>query len=118
MRTLGDPERPLLFRDMPFSRHPLRFMLFIVCLVAVWFGSGLAERLQMMLVRNHCDGLAILLVPFFGLFAICRGGKWHWNVVEQFAGPDLEWGKTFNVLIWVGWFTGLICGILRICGLC
>jgi hypothetical protein len=115
MRTLGDPERPLLFRDMPFTRHPVRFLLFIVCGVAVWFGSGLAERWQMMLVRNHCDGFVILVSPLLTLPAILRGGKWHWNFVEQVAGPEIPWGKTFNVLFWVGWFTALIVGILRIC---
>jgi hypothetical protein len=114
MRTLGDPERPWLLNNMPFANRLLLFLL-IVAWVAVWFGSGLAERLQLVLVRNHCDGFVILFSPLLMLFAICRGGKWHWNVVEQVAGPDIEWGKTLNVLFWVGWFTGLIVGILRIC---
>jgi hypothetical protein len=114
MRTLGDPERPWLFNNMPFANRLFLF-LFIVAWVAVWFGSGLAERLQMMLVRNHCDGFVILLVPLMVLPAILRGGKWHWNVVEQVAGSEIPWRKTWNVLVWFGWFTGLIVGILRIC---
>jgi hypothetical protein len=116
MRTLGDPERPWLFNNMPFANRLLLFLL-IVAWVAVCFGSGLAERLQMMLVRNHCDGFMILVGPLMVLPAILRGGKWHWNVVEQVGGPEIPWGKTWNVLVWFGWFTGLIVGILRICGL-
>jgi hypothetical protein len=37
--------------------------------------------------------------------------------VQQVAGEDVPWGKTWNVILWIGWFTGLIVGILKLCGL-
>jgi hypothetical protein len=64
----------------------------------------------------HYDGFVILTIPIMMLSGICRGGKWHWDVVLQVAGDDVPWGKTWNVIVWVGWFTGLIVGTLRVCG--
>jgi hypothetical protein len=55
------------------------------------------------------NGLLILLVPLMGLFAICRGGKWHWKVIED--------SKALNAIVWIGWITGLVVGMLTICGL-
>jgi hypothetical protein len=65
----------------------------------------------------HSDGFVILTIPLVMLSAICRGGKWHWDVVQQVAGDDLPWGRTWNAIVWIGFFTGLIVGILRVCGL-
>jgi hypothetical protein len=67
-------------------------------------------------VIMHLDGFVILGIPLMGLAAICRGGKWHWNVVQQVAGEDIPWGKTLNALCWLGWFGALIVGTLRVCG--
>jgi hypothetical protein len=64
----------------------------------------------------HSDGFIILLIPLMSLSAILRGGRWHWDLVQQVAGEDVPWGKTWNVILWIGWFTGLIVGILRLCG--
>jgi hypothetical protein len=57
----------------------------------------------------HYDGFTILMIPLFGLFAISRGGKWHWKVVEG--------GKGLSAFFWFGWFTALIVGLLRVSGL-
>jgi hypothetical protein len=54
------------------------------------------------------DGFMMLVVPIMGLFAICRGGKWHWKVIEG--------SKALNAFLWFGWLTGLVVGILTICG--
>ena len=64
----------------------------------------------------HPDGFVILLIPLVTLSAICRGGKWHWNVIEQMTGQVSPWTRAVNALFWFGWFTGLIFGTLRICG--
>jgi hypothetical protein len=64
----------------------------------------------------HSDGFIILLIPFMSFSAICRGGKWHWNVVQQIGGDDIPWGKTWNAIFWFGWFGSLIVGTLRVCG--
>jgi hypothetical protein len=38
----------------------------------------------------HSDGFIILLIPLMSFSAICRGGKWHWNVMQQIAGDDIR----------------------------
>ena len=55
----------------------------------------------------HPDGFVILLVPAANLWTICRGGKWHWKVVND---------TLFNGLFWLGWFTALFVGLVRISG--
>jgi hypothetical protein len=47
----------------------------------------------------------VLLIPIFGLTAICRTGKWNWKIVES---------SLFNALLWLGWFTALIVAVIGI----
>jgi hypothetical protein len=55
----------------------------------------------------HWNGFAILFIPFLGLCAICRGGKWHWRVLDDTLS---------NAIFWFGWSAMLMVGILTICG--
>jgi hypothetical protein len=57
----------------------------------------------------HDDGFMILMIPFFGLFAICRDGRWRWKVVEV--------SSAWNAIFWFGWLTALLVGLLRVSGL-
>ena len=57
----------------------------------------------------HYDGFLILLVPLMGLNAICRNGKWNWNVVAS--------SKVLNGIVWLGWFSALLVGLVRISGI-
>jgi hypothetical protein len=63
----------------------------------------------------HYDGFVILTIPLLALVAICRDGKWHWNPVEYAYGHH-RWTHALNAIVWFGWFTSLIVGTLRVCG--
>jgi hypothetical protein len=56
----------------------------------------------------HSDGFTILFIPLVGLCAICRGGKWHWRVVDDTLS---------NAIFWFGWSATLLVGLVRISGL-
>ena len=54
------------------------------------------------------DALWILFIPVIGLLAILHRGRWRWNVMTD--------KRTLNVLFWIGWFGGLLVGVLRLFG--
>ncbi len=57
----------------------------------------------------HYDGFVILLIPVLGLIAICRNGKWNWNVVPS--------NKVLNGIFWFGWISALLVALLRLSGI-
>ena len=61
----------------------------------------------------------ILLIPMIGLCAICRGGRWHWDVLS--SDGTLVLGSRFihRMLLgmfWLGWSASLILGVLTLFG--
>jgi hypothetical protein len=81
--------------------------------IAVFVFVGLVLFLLLGNLRSapgsgRSDGFLFLFVPLMSLAAICRGGKWHWRVVED--------STALSAVCWFGWFTFLICGILKLCG--
>jgi len=67
----------------------------------------------------NIQGSLILLIPILGLFAICRTGRWRWDVMSYYGTPFL--GSYFVhrlvlAMFWLGWSTGLVVGVLRLSG--
>ena len=67
----------------------------------------------------NTQGFLMLLIPILGLFAICRSGRWRWDVMSFYGTPFM--GSYFIhrlvlVMFWLGWSTGLIAGVLMLFG--
>jgi hypothetical protein len=61
----------------------------------------------------------ILVIPLLGLFAILRGGTWHWDPIGRGGPASLQtpflhalWVGAF----WLGWSASLLVGLLMILG--
>jgi hypothetical protein len=67
----------------------------------------------------NTQGFLILLIPILGLCAICRGGRWHWDVISSDGMPVLRSNFIRRLLLgmfWLGWSTSLIVGVLMLFG--
>lgn len=66
---------------------------------------------------NHVyQGLVILIVPAGACFAIFRGGRWRWRVIDDGRSPYFLLAF-LNGLFWLGFFTALLEGLMRLLNL-
>lgn len=55
---------------------------------------------------KHYGAFLSMLIPLLGLFAICRGGRWKWKVVES--------NEVANGIFWIDWVASLVVGLMRL----
>jgi len=67
----------------------------------------------------NTEGFLVLLMPVIGLYAICRGGRWHWDPISSNGVAWIQSRFVHRLLLgmfWVGWTTGLVIGVLMLFG--